>query len=141
MRSAGSDDGTYGIARRATLSELRSLVSTTRSPERVADRKSCGQGTHRDFARTCQWRDRDRVRNACAYPGEGANPRTRARRYRRAAPLRRFRSRKAESAGAACESAHDDGDAYSEKLGDEPVREPRRIVSRRAPAGAHADND
>ena len=46
----------------------------------------------------------------------------RARRDRRAASLRRFRSREAESAGAQGELLHDDGDADSAKPRDEPVR-------------------
>src|SRR6202158_3650621 len=140
MRLSRRDDGANGTARRAALSKLRALVRETRSPERVADGKSHRKGARRDFARTCERRDRDSVRNPCPDPGESANPRARSWRDRRAASLWRFRSRKAESAGAACESAHDDRDADSEKPCDEPLRESRRIVSRRAYARARAES-
>ncbi len=108
---------------------------------RAAHRERDGCGAQPDFARTCERRNPCGVRNACADSGAGADARTRARRDRRAASLRRFRSREDESIGAEGESADDDGDADSAKPGDEPVRESRRVVSRRVAGGTHADRD
>ena len=73
--------------------------------------------------------------------GDVAFKRARARRHRRAAPLRRAAARDAARQGAASRRARDDRDADSAHAGADGLRRSRRLGDSRAAAGPAADQD
>src|SRR5580704_11591223 len=141
MWASSGDDGADRTARRTALARIRAPLRAARSQACAAHWERDGYGAQPDFARACERRDRGGLRNTCVDTGAGTNARTRARRDRRTASLRRFRSREDKRIGAEGEPADDDGDADSAKPRDELVREPRRIISRRAACWADANRN